>query len=52
MNFFPPSNSGSPQASPKNNYYVPVVIESDARGERSEAEGEMNALRAEVGALA
>ena len=34
MNFFPPSNNSAPQA-PKNNYYVPVVIESDARGERS-----------------
>ncbi|MBG7606621.1 MAG: ATP-dependent Clp protease proteolytic subunit [Verrucomicrobia bacterium] len=34
MNFFPPSNNSATQA-PENNYYVPVVIESDARGERS-----------------
>jgi hypothetical protein len=34
MNLFPPSNSASPQA-PQNSYYVPIVIESDGRGERS-----------------
>ncbi len=34
MNLFPPSNSAPSQA-PKNSYYVPIVIESDGRGERS-----------------
>ncbi|MEY3395642.1 MAG: hypothetical protein RL346_1878 [Verrucomicrobiota bacterium] len=34
MNLFPPSNAASSQ-SPKNSYYVPIVIESDGRGERS-----------------
>lgn len=34
MNLFPPSNSASAQA-PQNSYYVPIVIESDGRGERS-----------------
>ncbi len=34
MNLFPPSNNAAAQA-PQSNYYVPVVIESDARGERS-----------------
>jgi len=34
MNLFPPSNSAPSQA-PQNSYYVPIVIESDGRGERS-----------------
>lgn len=34
MNFFPPSSQSSAHT-PSGNYYVPVVIESDARGERS-----------------
>ncbi len=35
MNLFPPSNSTAPQGGPSNSYYVPVVVESDGRGERS-----------------
>ncbi len=35
MNLFPPSNSSGSNQSPKNSYYVPIVIESDGRGERS-----------------
>jgi len=31
----PPSSVPAPGAAPRNNYYVPVVIEQDARGERS-----------------
>jgi ATP-dependent Clp protease protease subunit len=34
MNLFPPSNS-TPSQAPQNSYYVPIVIESDGRGERS-----------------
>jgi ATP-dependent Clp protease, protease subunit len=34
MNLFPPSNNSS-SPTPKNSYYVPIVIESDGRGERS-----------------
>ena len=34
MNLFPPSNA-APTGSPQNSYYVPIVIESDGRGERS-----------------
>ena len=34
MNLFPPSNS-TPSQAPHNSYYVPIVIESDGRGERS-----------------
>lgn len=35
MNLFPPSNSSGQQQAPQNSYYVPIVIESDGRGERS-----------------
>src|SRR5512140_1939657 len=35
MNLFPPSNQSGSNQAPKNSYYVPIVIESDGRGERS-----------------
>jgi ATP-dependent Clp protease protease subunit len=35
MNLFPPSNNSGQQQAPQNSYYVPIVIESDGRGERS-----------------